>query len=272
MSSILSIFIILTNNLCLSSQKFEVLYQLETLCKCNYYKYPDSIIQNEILSNSEFFLGNSRNTILTLNFYVFKSNKEKIKMCLEKLSEFGFEIDKSILSRCNHFINFDTINYSQKKYDSTDIIKITKMFDTEQNIRTLYKPIFGFNSIKNVMITIDSLNMRFIDSIYIKTNIFPSESNISSIIFYKLFLILFHNVNNLNEYKWNEIHNYLYSLLEKGILNNNFYSMLVDRYLEKNGLQVNYGEGISKINNNRIGEINSNRVKIGLKELYVGCD
>lgn len=209
--------------------------------------------------------------MLTLNYFIYKNDDQNIEIYLNKLCEQGVVIDNTFKQKCKNLAKLNQSVNCNQKFDSVEIDRIVKMFDTEQNIRTFYKPNFGFTNIRDIMIKIDSFNMHLIDSFYIKTNNFPQEINISALIFYKLFLVIFHNVDQQNNIRWIELNAFLYALLEKGTLNSNYYSMLVDRYQEKNGFPSLYGAGLTNIVS-RIGEVNLNRIKIGLRELSLGCD
>ena len=101
-----SIIIFLSISNSIKAQKFQVLNQLETLCKCGNFEISDTAIQGEMLRSSEFFLGNAKNAMLSLNYYVFKKDQFNIETCINKLCELGTVIDDTFITNCKNLASF----------------------------------------------------------------------------------------------------------------------------------------------------------------------
>ena len=149
-------------------------------------------------------------------------------------------------------------------YDSAMIRLINIMFETEQNVRTYYRPVINNHKITDpVMMRIDSLNFMLLDSFIYKRGILPADSLISYQVFDKLYLVIFHTVRRLSDQKWAEVKKVLDDNLNTGILSNGYYAAIVDQYYMSKKLPLPYGTFLHDYKEELI-EINKNRRKIGL--------
>lgn len=248
------------------SQKYELLRDLDSQVWTNpHYITPDSQVTRIVNENYSFFTSNTKNLTLLIDYYCSRNDTVNIKKYVEILPP-----ATKVYSTCytQKYGNLVKNQHSENKLDSNMIKLVTVMFETEQNIRTFYKRKLGLSTVIPTMLMIDSLNWLIIDSLFIKKDYLPTESEISAELFLNLDIVMLHQSSlRKNEAELKIFNNFIRNMLERGILTNDAYGMMIDRQLEKKGLKGMYGKGINKIEKEDIFEININRTKIGLRAL-----
>lgn len=249
------------------SQKYELLKDLDSQVWTNpQYITPDSQVTRIVNENYSFFTSNTKYLTLLINYYCSRNDTLNIKKYVEILP-----FATKVYSTCYNmkYGNLVKNQHSENMLDSNMIKLVTIMFETEQNIRTFYKRKLGLSTVLPAMQMVDSLNWLIIDSLFIKKDYLPTESEISAELFLNLDIVLLHQSSlRKNDAELKIFNNFITILLERGIITNDSYGMMIDRQLEKKGLKGIYGKGINNVEKEDIIEINKNRAKIGLSILH----
>ncbi len=268
--SIIRIIIIFISSVLYSyhaaGQDFNLVYDLMSF---NHEK--DSVLrknieidEKHIRDNEAFLLSNIVYSSLTADYLYLKHNIAYADKFIKAVQKDG--MDKAKLFDQFTFPKYypNSSGIVKTRYDSSLIMLINVMFETEQNVRTYYRKVINNQKITDpVMMGIDSMNFLLLDSFIYKRGILPADSLISYKVFDKLYLIMFHTVRRLSDQKWAEVKKVLDANLSSGILTNGFYASIIDQYYKSKNLPLPYGTYLHDYKE-ELPEINKNRRKIGL--------